>query len=1592
MRKALSQKIVKIILLGVTGVVLLLAGLLTLVYTPWFQDKMRTAVVQMMNRRPDTHFELRALRLGVPLRLDLGGLCWTVSGDTLVSADSLHACIRPLGFLTGRVDVSEAFLTRASYRMGDIDSATMIVLHADTVQLRPARVRLLPLKVEVEQGVLAGADVDLYINPNPPEQKPSEESSPLDIVVKNLELRRLQYRMSLLPTIDSLGVYIDRGSLNDASISLANQSVDVGSVVGAGLHAAYIVPDSLTIANTTVAPPSATASAPWTVRVSRVAFTGSSGLYTTRGVSPAPGLDFAYISVDDVSLAVDSFYNRATDVRLPLQVSGTERCGVTLEARGTLAIDSAALAFHGFDVSTASGSTVQFDGRLGSGDIAADPQLPVTLVGKARLAPADLGAMFPVASALLKPLGDDFINCSVDVSGTASSLDISQLALNINNRIDMQAHGHLDNVFDADNIGGDVALRGTVGDVHPWLRAIPSLAGVNVPRMRLDGALTMNQGNYDGRLRASTSGGDVAANGTLHGHGDEYKFGVATTHFPVDAIMPALGVGTVTASVDGRGKGFDFTHPGTQAEVKAAITAIEYQKVTYKDITADVTLSDGHAMLTGTSRNPGMEFDISGQADIAPNHYKVTAKIDAADLNLEQLGMSVTPANMATDLSVEAAFDTQLTDVAATLHINSLRYTTPESSRKLTDITAHLNSADSITNASLGNGDMYAYFSSPNGLMPLVDGFSGITPVIDRLIKTHSLDMTQVQQAIPHFDLDVEAGPNNALVDFMRGSDMNLRSLSLRAYNDSTFNMNARMLGFSTGKTRVDTLMVRMNQKGSRLNFNGAMRNRRGTFDAWAQADVSGFVDNNRAEISLKQRNIMGQCGFDLGASVQFEGDSLATLAFTNLNPVIGYYPWTVNKDNFISYNFRHRHADADLHMSGANSALAIYTENAGSHDADDHTDDEDLVVDIADVHLQDWLKINPFSPPVRGNVSANLRLNLREKSIDAQGLVQLADLYYGKQRVGDLSTNINLTTNSSGLIDADASLWINGHKSMVLSGALNDSTRLTPLNLDMRLMQFPLATANAFLPGVASLRGTLNGVLSVSGTPAEPVLNGAVAFDSTMVHVDMLGTDFSLPSDSLAIKNSVLKMHKFDILACNENPLSVNGTVDLSSMSAPTADLSLKGTNMLLVNSKRAPKGADVYGKAYVSADATVRGDLGIMRVDANVSLLSGTNVTYVLPDVESALQTQSNNNMVKFVNFTDSAAVAVADSITPPDEMALVLNAKLTIQNATEVNVDLSGTDRVQIKPQGAVNFSMSPLNPGRLTGRINIDGGFVRYTPPVMSQKTFDFNDGSYVAFTGDMMNPTLNIHAVDHVRANVTQSGQNSRLIYFDVELGVTGTLNNMDVAFNLATDDDATVANELATMSPSQRASTAMNLLITNIYSAGGTKADANLGGNALYSFLTSQLNTWAANTIKGVDLSFGISQYDNTRGGNTSQATQYSYQLSKNLFNDRFKIVVGGNYSSDANADENLEQNIVSDISFEYLLNKQGTMVIRVFRHTGYESILEGEITETGVGFIYRRKITRLADIFRLHRRRKAAVPDNDANSVISSSMQHNEK
>ncbi len=110
-------------------------------------------------------------------------------------------------------------------------------------------------------------------------------------------------------------------------------------------------------------------------------------------------------------------------MHLPLTFAATERCGVRLEAGGSLFIDESALTFKNFNVATPEGTYIAFDGLLGMGDMASDPSLPLALRAGAGLNPADMRRMFPLFAPYFMALPtDENIDLTVDVSGTMGDI------------------------------------------------------------------------------------------------------------------------------------------------------------------------------------------------------------------------------------------------------------------------------------------------------------------------------------------------------------------------------------------------------------------------------------------------------------------------------------------------------------------------------------------------------------------------------------------------------------------------------------------------------------------------------------------------------------------------------------------------------------------------------------------------------------------------------------------------------------------------------------------------------------------------------------------------------------------------------------------------------------------------------------------------------------------------------------------------------------------------------------------------------------------------------------------------------------------
>ena len=276
------------------------------------------------------------------------------------------------------------------------------------------------------------------------------------------------------------------------------------------------------------------------------------------------------------------------------------------------------------------------------------------------------------------------------------------------------------------------------------------------------------------------------------------------------------------------------------------------------------------------------------------------------------------------------------------------------------------------------------------------------------------------------------------------------------------------------------------------------------------------------------------------------------------------------------------------------------------------------------------------------------------------------------------------------------------------------------------------------------------------------------------------------------------------------------------------------------------------------------------------------------------------------------------------------------------------------------GDLRMKYNTIDELSLRGRYTLNNGEMKYSLPVIPLKTFVIQDGSYVEFTGDPMNPRLNITALEDTKATVSDANGNNRSVDFKCGVIITKTLEDMGLEFVIYAPQDMSLSNELNTMSTEERGKIAITMLTTGMYLADGNTNSFSMN-SALNSFLQSQINGIAGNALRTLDLSFGL---DNTTDATGNVRTDYSFKFAKRFWNNRLKIIVGGKLSTGSDV-ANQNETFFNNVQFEYRLNEASTQYLNVFYNRDSYDWLEGNIGEYGGGFIWRRKLQNFKDIFR---------------------------
>ena len=1269
--------------------------------------------------------------------------------------------------------------------------------------------------------------------------------------------------------------------------------------------------------------------------------TGASVNYDTGNALPAEGFDPSHIALRDIRIGIDSVLYQGRNMNAVIrEFSMNERSGLSVTSlTGRVFADSTLIRVPYFrlltphsemnltaqtywelvNIPTTGRLTARFNALIGKQDV---------LLFAGGLPDAFKDA-YPFRPLVVQ----------AGTEGNLKSMQISRFKIDLPGAFSLDGGGELYNLMDSVTRSAAIDLKMRTGNLN-FLTALADMkpgAPLVIPdSMLLDARLGMEGPKYDARLQLKEKEGRLNLTANLNTNTEVYSADLKIEDLQVNHFLPHDSIYELTTSLSARGRGLDFTSYRSVATVNASIDKLHYADYRISGIELSGAVKNAVATAQLTSDNALLKMKADAEYHLAHRYPDGKVELDVTSLDTEKL--------VGVSLGKEKVLAFQFTGEV-------------RKERVFTHLTS---------------GDLKLNLSARAGLEPLIRQSTHFADILMRQLDNKELNHAELRKALPTAIFSFSAGRNNPMAWYLATQKISYQDASVKigCAPDWGINGKASLHALKIDTLQLDTIFLTLKQDTSRISLHGGVINGPKNPQISFKSILTGEIRDKDAELTAQYINDKGKTGLLFGVNAKplyggrGKGNGIA-LTLIPEEPVIAFHKFRFEEHHNWIYLHNNMRVYANVDMQD-NEGMGIRMQSLPS----DTVSLQNMDVELRRIRLDELFSILPYMTDITGLLSAEAHYIQTENSLELSAEASIDELTYERQRIGDVSLGATWLPGEAGKQYVNTYLTHEGTEIMVADGALYPTiSGKDSIVVNSTLEHFPLTIANVFVPDqVVTLSGDMDGDLHITGYTDTPLINGGLSLDSVSVYARQADARFTFDNRPIQVQNNRIVFDKFAIYTTSKNPFSIDGYVDFRDMSRPMANLKLFAENYTLLNAKRT-KESMVYGKVFVDLDATVRGPLEALMMRGNVNLLGNTDVTYVLTDSPLTVQDRLSD-LVTFTSFADTTSLN-KEEVPTLSLGGLDMIMTVHIDPAVRLKADLSAdrSSRVELEGGGDLSLQYTPQGDLTLTGRYTLTGGMMKYALPVIPLKEFQIQNGSYVDWTGNPMDPLLNFRATERMRASVSQEDGTSRMVNFDISIVVKNRLDNLSLAFEIDAPDDASVQNQLAGMGPDERSKQAVAMLATGIFLAdSGSGGGMNLNmGAALNSVLASQINALTGN-MKNASLSFGVEDHDDSDAG--GKRTDYSFRYSQRLFNDRFQIVLGGKVSTGANATNDVES-FIDNISLEYRLDQSGTRYIRLFHNKNYESVFEGEITETGVGLVLRKKMDRLSELFIFKKKKK---------------------
>lgn len=1535
MKKSVKKwiKWIVIICLIPIGLVLLLAILL---YIPPIQNFAVRQATRIASESTGMQISVDRIRLSFPLDLTVDGVeVLTSPADTLLTLQQVSARVNPLPLLRRVISVESLKLHDARVNSGDFVEGITINGTISDLSASADYINLTGEEATLNALHLSGAAITVRIDSL--SQKEDTTSTPMNWKIRlgTIDLNSVCFGLDMPLDTLQMGAFIDQAHLR-------NGLVDLGL-------ARYTV-DRFTLSNSLIQ-------------------------YDGDDRQPLPGLDPAHIALSNVNTEIRSILYHDKEIGADIRsFSLEERSGLILSSlEGKVETDSILIRVPGLELKTPY-SDISLIATIPWGIIedmeSSDETLEANL--KASLGKTDIFTLVPDLPADFKrSFPAQPITLNADMTGNLESLTINEMKAEIPGAIRMTAAGTAGALMDSIRRSADIRLQAQTFNMNFLLSYLPAdqRANFRIPSgIMLNGRAGLQNQQLQANLNVKDSVATISVDGRYHMANESYAANLKIDSLEPVRYMPNDSILWVSANLEAEGRGTDIYSPAMWVEFSGAIDSVQYVNTSLANVTLQGSLRQNQAHIELESNNPALDLSLTADGNISRQEISGIVIMDASNIDL--YGLQLMDTTFTTTFNMFAEFSSDLKERnRADVTIGNWDIQTPEIRLRRQMLTLKARSDEDTTQVSLHAGDLAVILTGNAGLNSMIGQFNTVANELTHQLSTDStINVAALRPSLPDMDLSITAQRNNPVYLLLRRYYISYTDIHIQASTspEEGMRMDAGIYAFARDTFLIDTIQATIRPDTAGLLFTVDVVKNRYRQQIPFTAGVRGSLQNKYAEAQLLFRNHRDEVGLLLGVRARKESDGYLFNLYPD-NPVIAFNTFDLNPDNYVRFRSMND-IEADIRLTGTeNTSFWIHSvPSDGTY--------PELMVEIGQLNLGRLSEGLAIIPDMQGILNANVRYAPTEETFMVVADANVDDLYYEGGRVGEIMLNAVYLPLENSQHQFDVHMY-HDRSEIATATALLQNNNITGA---VDLSTLPLSMANAFIPdNMAEMNGALNGHMEVGGSTSQPVLNGYMQLDTASVFIGMADTRLRLDDKQITVANSLITFNRYNIYAANDNPFVINGTVNMADFSAMMADLRLTANNMLVLDAQRTSESL-VYGRLLMNFDSTIRGPFTGLVVRGDAHVLGGTNVTYVLTDSPLTVQDRMEG-LVTFTSFADTltrerrsteqAAIAGID-------MLMVLHIDQSVQFRVDLTPDQS--NYAEVEGGGDLSFQINTQGDMVLNGRYTFSEGIVNYSLPVVPLKEFNIHPESYVQWDGELMNPLINVVATERMRATVAQ-GDNQRRSYFDVGISVQDRLDNMQMSFIIDAVDDATIRSELEAMPDDERSRVAIMMMVSGSYMgpSGGGGGGFNAMG-ALGGYLAGEISNIAGDVLKDVDIDIGFDQYDTGAGGQQSDLT---FSFARRFYNDRIRVSVGGRVSTGGNAQE--EQSFIDNFAAEYLLDRAGGRTIKFFHDRTFENVLEGEIVETGVGLVLRRKVLRLRELFDFRRRRPAEPVDADEAEII---------